>query len=180
MNYSDGSNRANACILEASGQEGQKMIKSTLRGLDEIDKTFQANVTNVSKEIFDICSELDVAGQEFSFLESQICSQLNMNLQKRPFPANSSVKDSQSLSSISSNLQQQSRYENELSTTDLLRKIEEKVHWLGNTTNENLASVLKTLRVVKEDNAKHTRALSDMRKELEKKMKIDAKSTDGK
>ncbi|XP_078372242.1 uncharacterized protein LOC144655919 isoform X2 [Oculina patagonica] len=174
MNYSDGSNRANACILEASGQEGQKMIKSTLRGLDEIDKTFQANVTNVSKEIFDICSELDVAGQEFSFLESQICSQLNINLHKRPFPANSSVKDSQSLSSISSNLQQQSRYENELSTTDLLRKIEEKVHWLGNTTSENLASVLKTLRVVKEDNAKHTRALSDLRKELEKEMKISA------
>lgn len=191
MTYIDVSNRANECMLNASGQKEEVMIKSTLRGLDEINETFQDNFTNINKEIVGICSELDVTSREFSFLESQICSQLNMNLHKQPFPANSSLIDNHSLSSrhltSSCNLQQRSYYEDELLTADLLRKIEKKVHLFGNTTSKSLASVLKKLRVVKEGSERHTRALNELRKEVEIKIenlrdlaKIDPKSSVGK
>lgn len=195
MNSVDSATCGNACMLDASSQEGRERIEFTLRRLDEMNETFQDNFTHFRKEIFDICRELDVAAREFSSLESQICSQLNLSTnstsQKQPFPTNSSFMDALSLSSghltSSGNLKQQNCYEDELSSSDLLIKIEEKMHRLRKTTSESLASVLKKLRVVKEDSNRNTHALNELRKKVEKAIedckdlnKIDLKSSNGK
>ena len=63
MNYSDGANCATACTFEAIGQEGRERIKMAVEQLDKLAETWQHNLTNVKKEIFDIRHELDIAGR---------------------------------------------------------------------------------------------------------------------
>lgn len=51
---------------------------------------------------------------------------------------------------------------------DLLTKINEKVHRLGNIASESFDSLFEVLRFVKEDGEQHTLALNELRKEVEK------------
>lgn len=176
MNSIDDLKGGNTCMPDVSGHEGVKIMKSTLRGLDKIGETIQDSLTNFNKGIFDIYRELDAATQELSLMESHMCSRLNLDTNlKRSVLTNSSLMDGQisPIGHLSSslNLPQETCYEDELSSSDVLRKIEEKVYLLGNTTNESLASALEKLRVVKENSKRHTRELNVLRNKVEKQLK---------
>ena len=166
MNCADGTNRATACKVEAIGQEGREKIKMAVEQLDKLAETWQHNLTNVKKEIFDIRHELDIAGREFSLLKSQICAHLNLIGPSSPIVP---VMDSSiTNSATSSNFQRQNCGEEELLNWLLLAKFNEKVHRLGNIASEGFDLLFDMLRVVKEDGERHTLALRDFGKEVEK------------
>jgi len=166
MNCSEGTNRVTACTFEATGQEGREKIKMAVEELDKLAETFQDNVTNVKKEIFDVRLELDIAGRELSLLKSQICAHLNLI---GPSSLSVPVMDSSiTNSATSSNFQRQNCGEEELLNWHLRAKFNEKVHRLGNITSEGFDSLFDMLRVVKEDGERHTLTLKELRKEVEK------------
>jgi len=166
MNCSEGTNRVTACTFEATGQEGREKIKMAVKELDKLAETFQDNVTNVKKEIFDIRHELDIAGREFSLLKSQIYAHLNLI---GPSSISVPVMDSSiTNSATSSNFQRQNCGEEELLNWHLLARFNEKVHRLGNIASEGFDSLFDMLRVVKEDGERHTLTLKELRREVEK------------
>lgn len=173
MNYSDDSKGGNTCMPDVSGHEGVEIMKSTLRGLEEISETFQDSLTNFNRDVFEICHELDAAARELPLMESHMCSRPNLDTNlKRSVLASSFLMDCQTFSighsGSSLNVPKETYYEDQLSSSDLLRKLEEKVQLLGNSTNESLASALEKLRVVKENSKRHTRELNILRNEVEK------------
>lgn len=181
MNTSDGSNRANACTVEGNSQEEQEMKMSALFGLDEMSENFQDNFRNVDKEIVDIHRELDLAGQEYLLLESQIFTQFNLItnliLHKRSATPIYLEMDSHGLTrrhlASPSELEPQSCDGDgvQLWNSELLIKIKEKVNRLGNNTSESFASVFEKLRDVKEDGKRHSHELNELRKHVERKFK---------
>jgi len=168
MNCSDGANRATACTFEAIGQEGRERIKMAVEQLDKLAETWQDNLTNVKKEIFDIRHELDIAGRELSLLKSQICA-AHLNLIGPSSPSipvvDSSVTNN---SATSSNFQRQNCGEEELLNWHLLAKFNEKVHRLGNIASDAFDSLLDIARNVKEDAERHALALKELGNEVEK------------
>ena len=169
MNFIDGTNRATACPFEAVGQEGGEKIKMAMEELDKLAKTFQDNFTNVKREVFEIRQELDIAGREFSLLNSRQCAHLNLN----PGPSSLSVPvmDS-SNSATSSNFQRQICGEEELLNRHLLAKFNKKVRRLGNIGSEGFDSLFHLLRCLKEAGERHTLALKEARKEVEKSIDV--------
>ena len=167
MNCSDGTNRTTACTFEAiRQQEGREKIKVAVEELDRVVETFQDNFTNVKKEIFDVRHQLDMAGREFSLSKSQICAHLNLI---RPSSPSVPVMDSSlGNSATSSNFQRQDCGEEELLNWHLLAQFNEKVHSLRNIASQGFDSLFDLLRVVKEDVERHTLALKELRKEVEK------------
>ncbi|KAJ7390558.1 hypothetical protein OS493_024596 [Desmophyllum pertusum] len=179
MNTSDGSNRANSCTVEGNSEEEQEMKMSALFGLDEMSENFQDNFRNVDKEIVDIHRELDLAGQEYLLLESQIFTQFNLItnliLHKRSATPIYLEMDSHGLTrrhlASPSELEPQSCDGVQLWNSELLIKIKEKVNRLGNNTSESFASVFEKLRDVKEDGKRHSHELNELRKHVKRKFK---------
>ena len=166
MNCGDGTNRATACTFEAFGQEGKEKIKMAVEELDKLAETLQDNFIHVKKEILDIRRELEITGQEFSLLKSRICTHLNLiRLSSPSVPAMDSLTTN---SATSSNFQQQNCFDEELLNWHLLPKFNKKVHRVGNIAREGFDSLFESLRVVKEDRERHTLALNELRKEVEK------------
>ena len=171
MNFIDGTNRATACPFEAVGQEGREKIKMAMEELDKLAETFHDNFRNVKREVFEIRQELHIAGREFSLLNSRQCAHLNLN----PGPSSLSVPvmDS-SISNLatSSNFQRQICGEEELLKRHLLAKFNEKVRRLGNIGSEGFDSLFHLLRCLKEAGERHTLALKEARKEVEKSIDV--------
>ena len=167
MNCIDGTNRATACPFEAVGQEGREKIKVAVQELDKLAETFQDNFKNVKKEVFEIRHELDIAGREFSLLKSQLFAHLNL-IPGQSSPSVPVMDSSITNSATSSNFQRQICGEEELLNWHLLAEFNEKVHRLGNIASEGFDSLFHLLRVVKEAGERHTHALKEARKEMEK------------
>lgn len=167
MNCGDGANRATPCPFEVVGQEGREKIKMVTKELDKLAETFQDNFTNVKKEIIEIRHELNIAGQEFSLFKSQISAHLNL-IPGPSSPRVPVIDSSISNSATSSNFQRQICGEEELLNRHLFAKFNEKVYKLENIASEGFVSLSDLLKVVKEAGERHTHALKEARKEVEK------------